>query len=91
MTSCTKSTERRAYDEKLRHFSDTRIALDLDYGNCVLFGDLDVESKACTEAAMTDCLQFFHFYTRSHAVFDPDAAVSFGQQPVDQMRWGHKQ
>ena len=51
MTSWTKRTERCAYDEKLRHYADMRITLDLDAGvkkNYALFGDLVAESKAVT-------------------------------------------
>lgn len=32
MTSCTKRTERCANDEKLRHYADMRITLELDDG-----------------------------------------------------------
>ena len=46
-----KQTELLAFDEKLRHFADMRIALDLDDGvksNYAKFGDLLAESKAIT-------------------------------------------
>lgn len=46
-----KQIELVAYDEKLRHFADMRITLDLDDGvkvNYAKFGDLVAESKAIT-------------------------------------------
>ena len=46
-----KQIERLAYDEKLRHYADMRITLDLDDGvkdNYAKFGDLVAESKAIT-------------------------------------------
>ena len=46
-----QQTELQAYDEKLRHFADMRIALDLDDGvkvNYGKFGDLLAEVKAVT-------------------------------------------
>ena len=46
-----KQTELLAYDEKLRHYADMRITLDLDDGvkvNYAKFGDLVAESKAIT-------------------------------------------
>jgi hypothetical protein len=46
-----KQVEILAYDEKLRHFADMRIAFDLDDGvkvNYAKFGDLVAESKAIT-------------------------------------------
>ncbi|MCC9598317.1 BREX-1 system adenine-specific DNA-methyltransferase PglX [Rubrivivax sp. JA1055] len=46
-----KHLELLAYDEKLRHYADMRIALDLDDGvkvNYAKFGDLVAESKAIT-------------------------------------------
>lgn len=46
-----KQIELLAYDEKLRHYADMRIALDLDDGvkvNYAKFGDLVAESKAIT-------------------------------------------
>ena len=44
-------TELAAFDEKLRHYADQRIALDLDDGvkvNYAKFGDLLAEVKAVT-------------------------------------------
>ena len=49
-----KQIELLAYDEKLRHYADMRIALDLDDGvkvNYAKFGDLVAESKAITGGA----------------------------------------
>lgn len=46
-----KQTELLAYDEKLRHYADMRIALDLDDGvkaNYAKFGDLVSDAKAIT-------------------------------------------
>jgi hypothetical protein len=46
-----KQVELLAYDEKLRHYADMRITLDLDDGvkvNYAKFGDLLAESKAIT-------------------------------------------
>ena len=46
-----QQAELRAYDEKLRHFADMRITLDLDDGvkvNYGKFGDLLAEVKAVT-------------------------------------------
>lgn len=46
-----KRVELLAYDEKLRHYADMRITLDLDDGvkvNYARFGDLVAESKAIT-------------------------------------------
>lgn len=46
-----KQMELLAYDEKLRHYADMRITLDLDDGvkaNYAKFGDLVAESKAIT-------------------------------------------
>jgi hypothetical protein len=46
-----KQVELLAYDEKLRHYADMRIMLDLDDGvkaNYAKFGDLVAESKAIT-------------------------------------------
>jgi len=46
-----QSTELAAFDEKLRHYADQRIALDLDDGvkvNYAKFGDLLAEMKAVT-------------------------------------------
>ncbi len=46
-----KQTELLAYDERLRHYADMRISLDLDDGvkvNYAKFGDLVAESKAIT-------------------------------------------
>jgi hypothetical protein len=46
-----KQLELLAYDEKLRHYADMRITLDLDDGvkvNYAKFGDLVAESKAIT-------------------------------------------
>ena len=46
-----KQIELLAYDEKLRHYADMRITLDLDDGvkvNYAKFGDLVAESKAIT-------------------------------------------
>jgi hypothetical protein len=46
-----KQAELLAYDEKLRHYADTRIDIDLDDGvksNYMKFGDLVAESKAVT-------------------------------------------
>lgn len=46
-----KQVELLAYDEKLRHYADMRITLDLDDGvkvNYAKFGDLVAESKAIT-------------------------------------------
>jgi len=51
MTSWTKTKERCADDEKLRHYADMRITLDLDDGvkvNYAKFGDLVAEAKAIT-------------------------------------------
>ena len=52
-----KHTELLAYDEKLRHYADTRITLDLDDGvkvNYGKFGDLLAEVKAVTGGAGDD-------------------------------------
>ena len=46
-----KKAELSSFDEKLRHFADMRIAIDLDDGvkvNYAKFGDLVAESKAIT-------------------------------------------
>ncbi len=46
-----KQIELLSYEEKLRHYADMRIALDLDDGvkvNYAKFGDLVAESKAIT-------------------------------------------
>jgi hypothetical protein len=46
-----KQAELLAYDEKLRHYADMRISIDLDDGvkaNYAKFGDLVAESKAIT-------------------------------------------
>jgi hypothetical protein len=46
-----KQIELLTYDEKLRHYADMRITLDLDDGvrvNYAKFGDLVAESKAVT-------------------------------------------
>jgi hypothetical protein len=46
-----KQSELLAFDEKLRHFADKRISIDLDDGvkaNYAKFGDLVAESKAIT-------------------------------------------
>jgi hypothetical protein len=46
-----------AYDEKLRHYADLRIQLDLDDGvkvNYGKFGDLLAEVKAVTGGAADD-------------------------------------
>ena len=54
MTSWTKRTARRAYDEKLRHYADMRITLELDDGvklNYAKFGDLVAEAKAITDGS----------------------------------------
>ena len=50
-TLLKQQTELYAYDEKLRHYADKKIALDLDDGvkvNYGKFGDLLAESKAVT-------------------------------------------
>lgn len=50
-------TELRAFDEKLRHYADQRIALDLDEGvkvNYGKFGDLLAEVKAVTGGSDED-------------------------------------
>jgi len=50
-TLVKQSTELAAFDEKLRHYADQRIALDLDDGvkvNYGKFGDLLAEVKAVT-------------------------------------------
>ena len=47
----SKQTELVEFDEKLRHYADQRIALDLDDGvkvNYAKFGDLLAEVKAVT-------------------------------------------
>ena len=52
-----KHVELLAYDEKLRHYADMRIKLDLDDGvkvNYVKFGDLLAEVKAVTGGAAED-------------------------------------
>jgi hypothetical protein len=49
-----KQTELMAFEEKLRHYADMRINLDLDDGvkvNYAKFGDLLAESKAITGGA----------------------------------------
>ena len=49
-----KHVELLAYDEKIRHYADMRIALDLDDGvkvNYGKFGDLLAEVKAVTGGA----------------------------------------
>ncbi len=46
-----QQTELHAFDEKLRHYADQRISLDLDVGvkvNYGKFGDLLAEAKAVT-------------------------------------------
>ena len=46
-----KQIELLAYDEKLRHYGDILIKLDLDHGvkvNYAKFGDLVAEAKAIT-------------------------------------------
>jgi hypothetical protein len=46
-----KQVELLAFEEKLRHYADMRITLDLDDGvkvNYAKFGDLVAESKAIT-------------------------------------------
>jgi len=50
-TLVKQSTELAAFDEKLRHYADQRIAIDLDDGvkaNYGKFGDLLAEVKAVT-------------------------------------------
>jgi len=52
-----KHVELLAYDEKLRHYADMRISLDLDDGvkvNYGRFGDLLAEVKAVTGGASDD-------------------------------------
>ena len=52
-----KQLELLAYDEKLRHYADMRITLDLDDGvklNYAKFGDLVAESKAITGGGNDD-------------------------------------
>jgi hypothetical protein len=52
-----KHVELLAYDEKLRHYADMRIILDLDDGvkaNYGKFGDLLAEVKAVTGGANED-------------------------------------
>ena len=52
-----KHVELLAYDEKLRHYADMRISLDLDDGvkvNYAKFGDLLAEVKAVTGGASDD-------------------------------------
>ncbi len=46
--------------------------------------------KGLSASNLKYCLRFFQFYTGGQGVFDPEAAsASFGQQPVDQLPWGH--
>lgn len=52
-----QQTELRAFDEKLRHYTDQRITLDLDDGvkvNYGKFGDLLAEVKAVTGGSDED-------------------------------------
>ena len=51
MTSWTRGKEQCAFGEKLRHYADMRITLELDDGvkvNYAKFGDLVAEAKAIT-------------------------------------------
>lgn len=52
------------------------------------------EIKGLSASNLKYCLRFFQFYSSGQGTFDPDAAAgaaaaSFGQQPVDQLPWGH--
>ena len=52
------------------------------------------EIKGLSASNMKYCLRFFQFYTGGQGASDPEAgaaaaSASFGQQPVDQLPWGH--
>jgi len=53
------------------------------------------EIKGLSASNLKYCLRFFHFYTSGQGASDLEvaaaaaAAASFGQQPVDQLPWGH--
>jgi len=46
--------------------------------------------KGLSASNLKYCLRFFQFYTGAQGIPAPDSAgAPFGQQPVDQMPWGH--
>ena len=46
--------------------------------------------KGLSASNLKYCLRFFQFYTGGQGASDPEgAAATFGQQPVDQLPWGH--
>ena len=46
--------------------------------------------KGLSTSNLKYCLRFFQFYTGAQGIPAPDSAgAPFGQQPVDQMPWGH--
>lgn len=46
--------------------------------------------KGLSASNLKYCLRFFQFYTGGQGASDPDvAAAAVGQQPVDQLTWGH--
>jgi predicted nuclease of restriction endonuclease-like (RecB) superfamily len=46
--------------------------------------------KGLSASNLKYCLRFFQFYTGGQGASDPDAAAAaIGQQPVDQLPWGH--
>lgn len=46
--------------------------------------------KGLSASNLKYCLRFFQFYTGGQGVSDPDgASAAIGQQPVDQLPWGH--
>ena len=60
----------------------TQLSGDLQQG----FPDI----KGLSASNLKYCLRFFQFDTGGQGESDPDGATaSFGQQPVDQMPWGH--
>ena len=74
-TLIKQQTELQAFDEKLRHYADQRISLDLDDGvkvNYGKFGDLLAEVKAVTGGSMDD----HHEPTREAARQDAEHAGS---------------
>ena len=67
-TLVKQRTELQEFDEKLRHYADQRIALDLDDGvkvNYGKFGDLLAEVKAVPERRSTDGSQYSQRRSRS--------------------------
>ena len=46
--------------------------------------------KGLSASNLKYCLRFFQFYTSGHGASDPESAAALiGQQPVDQLPWGH--